>query len=120
MNTAAIERGFARPGRGKCRYLSQTLAVSITVAERMRTVVKLAGSISVGARANRHRIEFAEKHSKAILVSAAVRATSLVSATFRDMPGQPGGILPNTREERGVHAGEPLQADEVQTRHLGD
>src|SRR4051812_11057440 len=92
----------------------------MTTADRMRTVVKLAGSISLGASARRHRIEFAEKQSRAMLVSAAVRTMCLASAPLRDVLGEPVGILPDAGQERGVHPRQPLQADEVEARHVGD
>src|SRR6476660_869177 len=92
----------------------------MTVADRMRTVVKLAGSISLGASASRHRIEFAEKHSRAMLVKTAAWATTLVRAVFRDVPGEVCGVLADAGQERGVHPRQPLQADEVQAWHVGD
>lgn len=70
---AAVERGFALARRGRRRCFSQTPAVNITTAERTRRLVKLAGSIRSGARANRQRSEFAAKQSIAALVSTTAR-----------------------------------------------
>ena len=111
-------------------------------------LVKVAGSISSGARANRHSSEFAAKHSIAALVKTTVRVTrrpgfALMDAS-RDMAclwqgadtgdavrrdcrsaagnvvGEPRRIVADAGQEGGFHPGQPLQADEVQSGHVGD
>ena len=80
-------------------------------AERTRTLVKLAGSISLGARASRHSSEFAAKHSIATLVKTTVRATrrpgfALMYAS-RDAPPPVSAAAPAIL--RGNMVGEPCR-----------
>src|SRR5215208_1586465 len=98
----------------------------------MRTVVKVAGSIKSAARANRQKIELAAKQRMAAAVSNTIATTCRCGSAFpgtlcdlsgtacRDMIGQPCRILADSRQERRVHPGQPLQPEEIQARHVGD
>ena len=79
----------------------------MSAPERTRTVVNVAGSIRRGAKASRHRMEFAAKHSIAVAASAIVRDVIWPGTDPRgtlelggsDMFSQPDRVVSDTRQK---------------------
>ena len=71
------------------------IAHSIAAPEAIRTMVKLAGSMLVSARASRHRMELAANASIATAVSAIVLARLLLNRRngFQVPEGHPSSAI---------------------------